>query len=123
VLHDGLADALGNRGTAGDRDTVGFGLGGDDVDEIVVGKNTREFEQRGGDLKVVVGELHHDVARRALQWRQQLGDVGPCLLLDEAGQLAQNLVVLGDLLVIDPVGHVGVELRHVAEQHVPFHVG
>ena len=44
--------------------------------------------------------------------------MGARLDLDELGQLAEHLVVLRDLLVVAAIGHVGIELRHVAEQLV-----
>ena len=46
--------------------------------------------------------------------------MGAGLDLDELGQLAKHFVILGDLFVVAAVRHVGIELRHVAEQLVAF---
>ena len=43
---------------------------------------------------------------------------------DELGQLAEHFVVLRDLLVVAAIGHVGIELRHFAEQLIALgHIG
>ena len=118
MLDDGFADALRHVVPAGDGDAMRFGLVRDDLDEIVVAQHIGEFEQRRRDFDLVVGELVDDIARRPLERRQQLGHMGACLDLDELGQLAEHFVVLGDLLVVAAIGHVGIELRHVAEQLV-----
>ena len=116
MLDNGLADALGHIGAAGNGDAMLLALAADDVDQVVIAEHVGEFEQRLGDLDVVIGELDHHRARRPLQRRQQLGDMRPRLDLDQFGQLAQHFVILGDLLVVAPVRHIAEELRHVAEQ-------
>lgn len=121
VLDNGLADAIGNHLAAGDGDAVLFRLLGDDLDEVVVAQDVREFEQRLGDLDLVVGELDHHVARCPVQRRQQLGHMGPRLGFHQFGELAQHLVVLRDLLVVAAIRHIGVKLGHVAEQLFAFH--
>ena len=124
MLDDGLADAIGHARAPGDGDTMRLRLRGRDVDEIVVAQDVGEFEQRGRDLDFVIGELADHIARRALERRQQFGHMGPRLDLDELGQLAQNLVVLGDLLIVHTIRHVRIELGHVAEELLPLgHVG
>ena len=118
MLDDGFADALGHGRAAGDGDAMRFRAGGDDVDEIVVAQHVGEFEQRLRHLDLVIGELVDDIARRAFQRREQLGDMRARLDLDQLGELAQHLVILRDLLVVAAIRDVGIELRHVAEQLV-----
>ena len=123
MLDDGVADTLRHGLAAGDRDAMRLGLVGDNVDEVVVAEDAREFEQRRGYLERIVGKLHDHVAGRPLERRQQLCDIGAGFGLDEARQLAEHFVVLSHLLVVDAIGHVGVELGHVAEQHIALDVG
>ena len=121
MLDDGFAHPLGHLRPAGNGHAVLFGLVGDDFDQVVVAQHIGEFEQRLRHLDLVIGELDHHVARRAVQRSQKLGHMDPRFGLDQFGQLAQHLVVLRDLLVIAAIRHVGVELGHVAEQLIAFH--
>ena len=118
VFGDGLADTLRNVVPAGDGDAMRLGLVGHDIDEIVVVEDVGEFEQGLRHLDRIIGKLVDHIARRAIERRQELGHMGARLDLDKLGQLAEHLVVLRDLLVVAAIGHVGIELRHVAEQLV-----
>ena len=95
-----------------------FGLIGDNVVEVVVRQDVRELQQWSRHIVGIVRKLHHDVAGGPLERRQQLGHVGPRLHLDQLGELAKDLVILCDLLIVTAIRDIGEELRHVAEQLV-----
>ncbi len=116
MFDESFSDPLGQVGAAGNGDTVLFALAADDVDQVVIAEHTGEFEQRPGHLDDVIGQLDQHRARRPLQRRQELGDMHPCLHLDQFGQLAQHFVILGDLIVVAAVRHIAEQLRRGAEQ-------
>ena len=98
MQHDGLAHSILDGGTPGNRDAVRLALPRHDLDQVIIRQHVGEFEQRLRHFDRVVGELDDHHARGAVERREQLGHVGPRLDLDQFGQLAQHLVVLGDLL-------------------------
>ncbi len=122
MLDNGLAYPFVDHGAAGNGDAMLLGLARDDVDEIVIGEHVGEFEQRPGDFDVVIGELEDDGARRPVEPCEKAGHMGPGLDLDQFGELAQHLVILGHLLVVAAVRDVAEELRHVAEKLVALGV-
>ena len=73
MFDDGVADPLRHGGAAGNGDAVRLAAVGDDIDEIVVRKHVGEFEQRLRYLDLVIGELDHHVARRAVERSEELG--------------------------------------------------
>ena len=46
--------------------------------------------------------------------------MSPSLNFHNVGELAQHFVILGDLLVVAAIRHIGEQLRQIADQVIPL---